>query len=219
MIALLRKELLVEWRSKEMLPTLLLTAILLMVVLSFAFDPTSPLRREAAPGAFWVTVVFSGTLALGRSFAAEKENDCLQGLLLAPLDRGTFYLAKVAANAFFLLAAQAVLVPLFVLFFNVPLSWQTWPWLGVIVLVVVGFSALGTLFAAMALHTRAREILLPLLLLPLIVPLFLAGVRVTQRAFALKPLDEAVAWLHLAIGFDVIALVVGWLLFEYVVED
>lgn len=219
MIRLLRKELLVEWRSKEMLPTLLLTGILLMVVLSFAFDPTSAMRREAAPGAFWVTVVFSGVLGLGRSFVAEKENDCLQGLLLAPLDRGTLYLAKVFANALFLLAAQAVLVPLFVLFFDLSLGWRLLPWLAVLFLVVVGFSATGTLFAAVALHTRAREILLPLLLLPLIVPLFLAGVRVSQRAFALKPLDEAVAWIHLAIGFDVIALVVGWVLFEYVVED
>lgn len=219
MIRLLRKELLVEWRSKEMLPTLLLTGILLMVVLSFAFDPTSPMRREAAPGAFWVTVVFSGVLGLGRSFVAEKENDCLQGLLLAPLDRGTLYLAKVLANTLFLLAAQAVLVPLFVLFFDLSLGWRLLPWLAVLFFVVVGFSATGTLFAALALHTRAREILLPLLLLPLIVPLFLAGVRVSQRAFALKPLDEAIAWVHLAIGFDVIALVVGWLLFEYVVED
>lgn len=219
MIPLLRKEFLIEWRAREALATALLTGLLLLVVLSFAFDPTSPLRREAAPGAFWVTVVFSGVLAIGRSFVADRENDCLQGLLLAPLDRGTIFLAKVFAQTAFLLAAQLLLVPLFIVFFDLPLSAHLLPWLLAVVLVAVGLSAAGILLAAIAVQTRAKEILLPLLLVPLAVPLLLAGLRVSQRAFAGKPLGEAVAWLHLAVGFDVIVLVVGWLLFEYVVED
>lgn len=219
MIALLRKEFLVELRSREILATALLTGVLQLVVLSFAFDPTSPLRGEAAPGAFWVTVVFSGVLALGRSFVSEKENDCLQGLLLAPVDRGTLYLSKVVAQTVLLLCAQALLVPLFVVFFDLTVGLHLLPWLLSLVLVAVGFSAAGVLLSAIAAQTRAKEILLPLLLVPLAVPLFLAGLRISQRVFAQKPLGDAVAWIHLAIGFDMIVLVVGWLLFEYVVED
>src|SRR5215470_4216 len=122
MLALIRKDLLIEFRTKETLASLLLLGLLTLVVLSFAFDPTSELRGEAAPGALWVSVIFAGVLGLSRSFLAERENDCLQGLLLCPVDRGTIYLAKTTTNFVFMMAAQLLIVPIFIFFFNLPLT-------------------------------------------------------------------------------------------------
>ena len=219
MFALIRKEMQLEWRTQETLASLLLLGLLTLLVLSFAFDPTSAIRAEAAPGVLWTAVIFAGVLGLNRSFVMERDNDCLQGLLLCPVDRGTIYLAKTVANFLFMLAAQVVLVPLFVFFFNPPLSGA---FVGVILslsLGLLGLAAVGTLFAAIAVRTRAREVMLPLLLLPLVVPVFIAGVKVTTRALAARPLADVVHWIHLMIGFDAVFLVVGWLVFEYVVEE
>jgi heme exporter protein B len=217
--ALIRKEMQLEWRTQETLASLLLLGLLTLLVLSFAFDPTSAIRAEAAPGVLWTAVIFAGVLGLNRSFVTERDNDCLQGLLLCPVDRGTIYLAKTVANFLFMLAAQVVLVPLFVFFFNPPLSGA---FVGVILslsLGLLGLAAVGTLFAAIAVRTRAREVMLPLLLLPLVVPVFIAGVKVTTRALAARPLADVMHWIHLMIGFDAVFLVVGWLVFEYVVEE
>jgi heme exporter protein B len=219
MLALLRKDLQIEFRTKETLAALLLLGLLTLVVLSFAFDPTSELRVEAAPGALWVAVIFAGVLGLNRSFLAERENDCLQGLLLCPVDRGTIYLAKTVGNFLFMLVAQLVIVPIFIFFFNLPVT----PALGGVFLSLalglLGFAAIGTLFAAISVRTRAREVMLPLLLLPLAVPIFIAGVKVTGRMLLGKPLADVAPWLNLMLGFDVIFLVVGWLVFEYAVEE
>ncbi|MFN8628184.1 MAG: heme exporter protein CcmB [Candidatus Binatia bacterium] len=219
MLALIRKDLQIEFRTKETLASLLMLGLLTLVVLSFAFDPTSELRPEAAPGALWVAVIFAGVLGLNRSFLAERENDCLQGLLLCPIDRGTVYLAKTTANFLFMMVAQLIVVPIFVFFFNVPAT----PALGAVfvalALGILGFAAVGTLFAAISVRTRAREVMLPLLLLPLVVPIFIGGVKITARVLAGKPLSEVLEWLNLLAGFDVIFLVVGWLVFEYAVEE
>src|SRR5512135_480272 len=122
MLALLRKDLQIEFRTKETLAALLLLGLLTLVVLSFAFNPASELRAEAAPGALWVAVIFAGVLGLNRSFLAERDNDCMQGLLLCPVDRGTIYLAKAAGNFIFMMVAQLVIVPIFIFFFNMPVS-------------------------------------------------------------------------------------------------
>jgi heme exporter protein B len=219
MLALLRKDLQIEFRTKETLAALLLLGLLTLVVLSFAFDPTSELRGEAAPGALWVAVIFAGVLGLNRSFLAERENECLQGLLLCPVDRGTIYLAKTAGNFLFMLLAQLVIVPIFIFFFNLPVSLGLAGVFLSLALGLLGFAAIGTLFAAISVRTRAREVMLPLLLLPLAVPIFIAGVKVSGRLLAGKSLGADVAWLHLMVGFDVIFLVVGWLVFEYAVEE
>ncbi len=219
MLTLLRKDLQIEFRTKETLASLLLLGLLTLLVLSFAFDPGSELRGEAAPGALWVAVIFAGVLGLSRSFLPERENDCMQGLLLCPVDRGTIYLAKVLGNFIFMMVAQLFIVPIFIFFFNLPMSVGfAGVWLS-LALGVLGFSAVGTLFAAISVRTRAREVMLPLLLLPLVVPIFIAGVKVTARMLAGKPLAEVAPWLNLMLGFDVIFLVVGWLLFEYAVEE
>ncbi len=219
MWVLLRKELLLELRTRDTLAALLLLGLLTLLILSFAFDPTSELRAEAAPGVLWVAMVFAGVLGLGRAFLAERDNDCLHGLLLCPVDASTIYLAKVISQAVFMTLAQMVICPLFILFFDVPFLPG---WLGIglsLFLGILGFSAVGTLFSAIAVRTRAREVMLPLLLVPLVVPLFLAGVKVTAHLLAGKAVAGVAAWLNLMVGFDVIFLVVGWMVFAYVVDE
>lgn len=219
MLALLRKDLQIELRTKETLASLLLLGILTLLVLSFAFEPGSEARREAAPGVLWVAVTFAAVLGLSRSFAAERENDCLQGLLLCPVDRGTIYLAKTIANFVFMMTAQVAIVPIFIFFFNQDV---TAAWVGVVLslaLGIFGLATVGTLFAAIAVRTRAREVMLPLLMLPIVVPLFIAGVRTTARLLAGYPLGEVTQWLNLMLAFDLVFLVVGWLVFEYAVEE
>jgi heme exporter protein B len=219
MLAILWKDLQIELRTKETLSSLLLLGLLTLLVLSFAFDPTSGLRDAAAPGVLWVAMIFAGTLGMNRSLLQERENDCLHGLLLAPLDRGTIYLAKTAANFLFILVAEAIVLPIFIFFFNLPF-WQTVLRLvPVLFLGLLGFAAVGTLFAAVALRTRAREVMLPLLMLPLATPLFIAGIQASARLLAGEPAASVAHWLRLIAAFDVVFLVVGWLTFEYVVEE
>lgn len=219
MLAILWKDLLIELRTKETLASLLLLGLLTLVVLSFAFDPTSPLREAAAPGVLWVALIFAGTLGMNRSLLREREHDCLDGLLLAPLDRGTIFLAKTAANFLFMVAAQVVLLPLFVFFFNLPLGSTVIRLTPVLLLALLGFAAVGTLFAAVSLRTRAREVMLPLLMLPLAAPLFIAGIQTSTQLLAGQPFSAIAHWLRLIGAFDVVFLVVGWLTFEYVVEE
>jgi heme exporter protein B len=219
MLALLWKDLLIELRTKETLASLLLLGVLTLVVLSFAFDPTSPVREAAAPGVLWVALIFAGTLGMNRSLLREREHDCLQGLMLAPLDRGTIYLAKTAANYLFTVAAQVVQLPLFVFFFNLPLASTVARLTPVLLLGLLGFAAVGTLFAAVSLRTRAREVMLPLLMLPLAAPLFIAGIQASAQLLAGQSFAAVAHWLRLIAAFDVVFLVVGWLAFEYVVEE
>ncbi|MBI4518437.1 MAG: heme exporter protein CcmB [Deltaproteobacteria bacterium] len=219
MIALLWKDLQIEFRTKETLASLLMLGLLTLLILSFAFDPMSELRGEAAPAVLWVAVIFAGVLGINRSFLTERDNECMQGLLLAPVDRGTIYLAKVLGNVLFMAAAQLIVVPIFVFFFNLPLTMALARLAPVLALGLTGFAAVGTLFAAVSVRTRAREVMLPLLLLPLAVPVLIAGVKASAQILAGKPLGEASQWLHLLIGFDAVFLVVGWLVFEYAVEE
>src|SRR5262245_2088871 len=150
MLAILWKDLLIELRTKETLAALLLLGLLTLVVLSFAFDPTSPLREPAAPGVLWVALIFAGTLGMNRSLLREREHDCLEGLLLGPIDRGAIYLAKTGANFLFMAAAQVVLLPLFVFFFNLPLLDTVGRLTPVLLLALLGFAAIGTIFAAVS---------------------------------------------------------------------
>lgn len=219
-LALLWKDLQIEFRTKETLASLLMLGLLTLLILSFAFDPMSELRGEAAPAVLWVAVIFAGVLGINRSFLTERDNECMQGLLLAPVDRGTIYLAKVVGNVLFMVTAQALIVPIFVLFFNLSQSLMVLLRLvPVLLLGLIGFAAVGTLFAAVSVRTRAREVMLPLLLLPLAVPVLIAGVKASARVLAGKPLADVSQWLHLLIGFDVLFLVVGWMVFEYAVEE
>lgn len=219
MLALILKDLRIELRTKESITSLLMLGVLVLLMLSFAFDPRTEVGQAAAGGVIWVAIVFAGVLGINRSLLRETEQSCMEGLLLAPVDRGTIYLAKTAGNLIVLLGAELVVVPVFILFFNLPFFGTIIRLAPVLLLGLLGFAAIGTLFAAVSLRTRAREVMLPLLMLPLATPLLLSCVQASTALLRSDSIGEVSNWLGLLFAFDVVFLVVGWLGFEYVVEE
>ena len=217
-LAILRKDLRIEWRTRESLTSFTALGVLLLVVLTVAHDPDPEAAPALAPAVLWATFVLTGLLGVQRSFLLERENDCLAGLLTAPLDPGAIYAGKLAANVGLLAVMQALVVPLVGLFLHVDLG-AVLPALALVLLLGnVGFAALATLFAAVAVRTRAREVMLPLLLLPLLAPLLIGAVSAT-RAVLLGGIGAAGEGLGVLAAFDVIFTVAGGLLFAYVVRD
>lgn len=218
--ALVAKDLKSELRTREILTTTLLFPLILLLVFRFAFEVGDAVGvKAAAPGVIWASALLSSILSLTRSFASEREDDRIHGLLLAPVDRGTIYLAKLFANVVFLFLVEAVTLGAFGLFFAIDLAPALPSLLPVIALGTIGISAVGTLFSAMAVNTRARESLLPLLLFPVLTPILLAVLEYTR--VGLSASGEAIGghWLGSLIAFDVIFVAAGWMLFEYVVEE
>ncbi|MFN8545440.1 MAG: heme exporter protein CcmB [Candidatus Binatia bacterium] len=217
-LAILRKDLRIEWRTKESLSSFVVLGVLLLVVFSVAHDPTPEEAPRLAPAVLWATFVFTGLLGIQRAFLLEREQDCLAGLLLAPIDPAAIYAGKLAATVILLAVLQAIVVPLVGLLLHVDLG-PALPGLAVVlVLGNVGFAALATLFAAIAVRVRAREVMLPLLLLPLLIPVLVGGVKATVAVLA-GGLAEAREAITVLAAFDVIFTVAGWLLFPLVVRD
>jgi heme exporter protein B len=217
--ALLWKELLVEVRARESVVAGTVFALLVLVVFNLAFDLRVDNAAEVAPGVLWVTITFASVLSLGRAFGRERDRRTLDGLLLAPMDRSALYLAKAAANVASMLVVEAVAVPAALALFNLRVDMPLLL-LGLL-LGTIGFAGVGTLFAAMAAHTRAREVLLPLLLFPVQVPVILATVKTTGAAIRVPGLDppEVGHWLGLLIAFDALFLALSVMLFDYAIEE
>ena len=212
------KDLLVERRSKEQLNALLFFCLLLLFIFQFALGPDREQRAAVLPGLLWLGFVLAGLLGLGRSFLAERENDCWEGLRLSPGDKSAIYLGKLAGNCVLMTAVEIILVVLFGVFYDVDLWTPAAPLALVLALGTVGLAAVGTLFAAMTTHVRARELLFPVLLLPVQVPVLLATVSATQALLLGQPLADAAHWLKLLAGADLVYVTVGLLTFEFVLE-
>jgi heme exporter protein B len=212
------KDLLVERRSKETLNALLFFSLALLFVFQFALGPDRERLGAVLPGLLWLGFILSGVLALGRAFLVERENDCWEGLLLTPGDKSAIYLGKLAGSLALMLVVEALVLALFVVFFNVDLG-PALPGLAlVIVLGTVGVAAVGTLFAAMTSQVRARELLFPVLLLPVLVPVLLGTVKVTEALLLREPLGAVAHWLELLVAADVVYLTVGLLTFDVILE-
>jgi len=214
---ILWKDLLAELRTREMLSSMLVFALLVTVVFSFTLDPKAAEMKELAPGLLWVAFTFAGILGLNRSFAVEKDRNSLQGLMLAPLDRSGIYVAKMLGNLLFLSLVEAVVVPLFWVLYDI--SGFPWPLALIIPLGTAGFVAAGTLFSAMTVGTRAREVLLPILLLPVSVPVIVAATKATGIVLTQASVTAASGWIRLLVACDVVFLVLAILTFEYVIEE
>jgi heme exporter protein B len=211
------KDILAELRTREMLSSMLVFALVVTVVFSFAFELTPTQTDELAPGLLWLAFAFAGILGLNRSFAMEKDRESLQGLMLAPWDRSGIYVGKLVSNLVFLTAVEVIVLPLFWVLYNLhafPL-----PLLLVVPLGTLGLVAPGTLFAAMTAHTRAREVMLPLLLLPMSVPVIVASVRITTLLLSNNSLTGAGGWLQLLSACDLVFVVLSIMTFEYVLEE
>jgi heme exporter protein B len=219
--ALVSKDIAVESKTKEMFTSMFVFAFLVIVIFAFAFAPDRATTKEVFPGILWIGFIFAGVLGLNRSFSSEKENDCLSGLLLTPVDRTAIYLAKAASNFLFMTAVQAVSLPLFFIFFDYRMQGPLWLLLAVILLGTAGFVVIGTFLAALAANTRAGEILLPLILFPVIIPVVIGAVKSTAIVLAGVPPGlegELVRWMQLLGGYSIIFLTVSLMLFEYVLE-
>ena len=212
------KDVVTERRSKATLNALLFFSLLLLFVFQFTLGGDRERLVQALPGLLWLGFVLSGLVALGRTFLLERENDCWDGLLLTPGDKSAIYLGKVAGNLLLMLIVEAILLALFALFFNVDVG-HALPALSLVLLLgTIGFAAVGTLFAAMTAHVRAREVLFPVLLLPVQVPVLLGAVKATEAALAGESLSAVSPWLQLLVAADVVYVVAGLLTFDALLE-
>jgi heme exporter protein B len=215
---ILRKDLLLELRRRDSLLTMFFFGTLLLFVFHFSFDPAPDKVAAMAPALLWLAFLFTGTLGLAQLFQAERENHCLDALLLSPLDRGALFLAKTCFNFILMLLVEIVVIPLFWILFNLP-SWNLLPQLFLVTLLgTLGFCVLGTILSALTLRARARELLLPLVLFPLMIPVILATIRCMENVISTGAFGDALPWLRLLLGFDVIFLTVGVLIFDWVIE-
>lgn len=213
------KDLITERRSKESLNTLFFFALLLLFLFEFALGPDRERLAAALPGLLWLGFILAGLLGLGRTFLVERENDCWEGLVLTPGDKSAIYLGKLLVNFLLMTVVEVALLGLFGIFYNVDL-WSPLGELAVVILLgTVGLAAVGTLFGAMTSQVRARELLFPLLLLPIQVPVLLGTVKATEAALQGLPLVEVGHWLKLLAAADLIYLVVGLLTFEFILES
>ena len=200
-----RKDLLVETRSRELVYTTLFFAVSCVLVFAFAFVRQGQPIENASAGILWVAIVFSGTLALGRAFERERQSETLRGLLMSPVERGTVYLGKLAALLILMAGVEVVIVPIVGLFFQAPLSRAPWLLAGLIATGTVGFAGIGTLFAAMLVRAQSRDVLLPVVLYPIAVPVIIAGVQGTGAIFAAEPnFSLAQTCLVLLVFFDTV---------------
>ncbi len=202
------KDLRVESRSRELIYTTLFFAVTAVLIFAFSFvQEDSSVPAGSASGILWVTLTFSGTIALTRTFEREREHDTLRGLLLSPVERPAVYLGKLMAVLLLLAGVEVVLVPLTGLFFQAPLGRAPWLLAALLATGTLGFAAVGTLFAAMLVRARSRDVLLPVVLFPIIVPVIIAGVRGTNAIFTPEA-DLAVArmWLGMLVSFDAVFL-------------
>jgi heme exporter protein CcmB len=215
-----RKDLVIEFRSREIVYTTLFFAISVMLVFSFSFVREGVAVDGAAPGILWVAIAFSGTLALGRAFERERQNETLRGLLMSPADRPALYLGKLAGILLLMAAVEVVVVPMVAFMFQAPLFRYPALMTALLVTGTLGFAAVGTLFAAMLVRTRSRDVLLPLLLYPITVPVIIAGVRGTAALLQTDAdLPMARAWLSMLVFFDIVFVTLALWTFEAVMTE
>ena len=194
-------------------------AVLVIVVFNFAFDlrVSGQRVREVAPGALWVAFAFAGILGLNRAFASEKDGGCLEGLLLAPVDHTAIYFGKMISTALFMVFVEALMLPVFTAFFGVNLFDLRLVF--IVLLGTVGFAGVGTILSAMTAQTRAREVLLPILLLPVAAPVLIAAVKATSGILDGLTMAEIATWWQLLLAFGVLFPAVAFMTFDFIVKE
>ncbi len=214
-----RKDIIGELRTRETILSMLLFGFLVILIFNFGIEPGLREENLVKPGVLWAAFTFAGILGLNRSFIAEKENDCLQGLLLCPVDRSVIYLGKFFGNFIFTLSMGLVVFLFFSVLYNVNLAQVALPLGAILVLATIGFAAVGTLFAAVSVGLKTRDVILSILLFPVMVPVVLAAAKSSGRVLDGVPLAGAGLWLALLVVYDVIFLTVSIMLFDYAVEE
>lgn len=216
-LTILQKDLRAEMRSKEAINASFSFALVILLLFSFAFDPTADTTREISGGLLWIVFAFAGAMILNRSFARELPNDCLDALIASPIPGSALFLGKALANVLLLLAVEAVCFPVYGLFYNVRWAQRFWPLLLVVALGTWGIAVIGTVFSALTVNLRLREVMLPLLVYPMMIPCLMAAMKLTNQLVGGDPLDaEAMISMRFLIGFDVIYTSLALMLVETV---
>lgn len=215
--AVVWKDLIAELRSKEMISGMLIFSLLVIFIFNFSLELSPSTRASVTAGVIWVTIIFAGTIGLNRSMAVEKDRGCLDGLLLAPVDRTAIYFGKSIANWIFMLIVAAIILPIYSLLYNINVISP-----GLILVILLGsegYVAVGTLLASMAVQARTRDILLPILLFPVIIPILIAAVKASNGFLTGIPFAELTNWIYLLIAYDVIFTSVAFMVFDAIVEE
>jgi heme exporter protein B len=217
--AILWKDILTEYRTKDVLTSMLIFGLLVILMFHFAFEPDSQETEKFGPGLLWMTFIFAGILGMNRAFAGERENDSLQGLMLAPVDWGAIYLGKMLANLVFMLLAESIILFCFALFFNFSLL-PRWGWMVAITLLgTLGFASVGTILAAVSMNTRMSDVMLPVLLLPIALPVVIGAVESTAAILTDPPGESLTFWVRFLVVFNIIFITLPLLLFDFVLEE
>ena len=215
--AIVQKDLAAEFRSRELLSAMLVFSLLVILIFNFALELDIKTRQSVTAGVLWTTFAFAGTLGLNRSMAVEKDRGCMDGLLLAPVDRSAIYFGKAISNLAFMLIVEAIVLPVYSVLYNVNLF--RFDLIGVILLGSIGYTAVGTLLAAMSVQTRTRDVLLPILLFPVVIPVLLSAVKASGGLLAGVEMSEIMTPVNILIVYDVIFIAVAFMVFDYVVEE
>ena len=215
--AVIWKDFRTEFRNRENLSAMLVFALMVILIFNFALELDLQARASLSAGVLWTTFIFAGTLGLNRSLAVEKDRGCLDGLLLAPVDRTVIYFGKAIGNLVFMLIVEAIVLPIFSFLYGFNVFQPGF--LGVVILGSIGYAAVGTLLSTMVVQARTRDILLPILLFPLTLPVIIAAVKASQGFFQSLPLSEFSVWVNILIAYDLIFIAVAFMVFDYVLED
>lgn len=215
------KDLLMEFRTKQMLNSMVIFSLLVIVIFNYSFSNIlfNIEVADIAPGILWIAFTFAGMLGLSRSFSSEMEEGCLDGLKLCPVDPSTIYLGKVVSNLVIMFLIEAIIVPLFIVLFNFSDVKGLVGLIVIILLGTIGFVLVGTLFSALTVNMRTREILLPVILFPIIIPLIMSAVMATQKVLSTGDLFTAIDEIRLLVVYDLVFFIAAQLVFEYVIED
>lgn len=213
------KDMISELRTKEVLISMCFFAFLVLIIFNFAFFAGIGQLKGILSGMLWVAFIFSGLLGLNQSFGSEKDRGSLQGLLLCPVSRATIYVGKVVGNFLFMMVMEILILVLFAMLFRVDLWSVLMPLSLIILLGTLGFVFVGTIFSAMSVNAKARELLLSIILFPIVVPLIIASVKATEKILQGMPLGEIYGWLKILIAFDLIFFLVSYWTFDFVVEE
>lgn len=217
--AIIWKDMITELKTKEMLSSMFIFALLVILIFIFSVDLSIVNSNDVGPGVLWVAFIFAGTLGLNRSFAIENQDGRLQGIMLTPADRSAVYFGKMISNLVFLSIMEAFILPVFMIFFNVDIFRVLGPLLFVVFLGSLGFCVLGTLLSSMASNLKAREIMLPILLYPLSIPIIIGSVKMTSALLAGKSLSDVTNWIGLTLCFVIIFIGVSIMTIDHILEE
>ncbi|MEW6287331.1 MAG: heme exporter protein CcmB [Chloroflexota bacterium] len=215
--AVVWKDLQAEFRSRELFSAMLVFSLLIILIFNFALELDVKTRQSVTSGVLWATFAFAGTLGLNRSMAIEKDRGCMDGLLLAPVDRSAIYFGKVISNLMFMLIVEVIVLPVYSVLYSINLFQPGL--LLVILLGSIGYAGVGTLLSAMSVQTRTRDILLPILLFPVVIPVILSAVKASGGYLEGLPFEEILSPLSLLIAYDIIFIAVAFMVFDNVVEE